>query len=367
MTAPWRLALFASGTFALLAGATPRPALGDDHDQSKEDWTGEQFVMQKQGAAPVATPATPTTTPTPPPPPPAGAGTPTQPVTPTGTSTDPGTTGVEQPPGLAPTYGDPLQPDPTLAGGAGGGGGTSPLPPLAPAVPTCSAHWDVMLKKPNPELYLKQTFLTLTLFRNDSFAFVSNAYAKSWSTWYLDWFVSTHAQHNDSRSMEVTMTLVGGCSNCAPRITVSGIGLTDARAVITCSLGNVDGSSYALAAATASWSAPVSINVRSAAAAAGSPGALQGSLDTRDGWKIAASNSATSQVVKFDPQSLGAQATVPFGYVKVIIRNGFEIAADASGHSDTCQAKALVGYDLDLTGVTTHGTLKTYKVTKVKS
>jgi len=358
MTAFPKSVLFAAGAAALLGGplAGLASAQSDEVDElAKGEWEGKRtFAQRRASGSPTPVPVAPTTPP--PQAPPGGTATeptgdaPGEPAGPDGGGPTGGGSGEDDPSPVDPT--DPTG-EPPVTGPVPGGGGGGPVPPLPGPLPTCGARWQYVEEQPMPDLYMKQTTLTLVLFRNDQFAFICNAYARAISTYYLDWFMSTLASRDDSKQFKVTLELVGECPNCNPRIDLLGISAVEARAQVKCRAGWVDRSSFAKALAGTTWAGPLKCDASANAAAAGSAGATSFEVEYKN-VKIAGGDSSAF-VSSIDEQGKGDCVVIQGGKTKQIIRNHAAVTSFAAGCDDNCQSKARVGYELDWVGTTSCG------------
>lgn len=235
--------------------------------------------------------------------------------------------------------------------GGGGADPGSPPPGSPPFTPTpemekCPAKWVWTVTRPNPELVEEQGTLTLLLFRTDSWAFVCNAYCRSESTWYVDWFTGTAVDHQGGSGIGYRLTLEGACSECKPEISLNGMTRLLAKAQVKAGWGGVDPGTTAAAGASSIWAGPIDCSASCGASArpesAGttvSAGGLgfecEGTVNT--GYALAAAQGGA-----------GDDTTVQQASMTLKIADASSVATNAGGTDCNAQAKAIVGYTLDI-------------------
>jgi hypothetical protein len=242
--------------------------------------------------------------------------------------------------------------------------GSTPAPPdepegpetgPAPGGPSCSGKWRWEIDQPDPELYDSSTALTLTIFRTDSWAFVCNAYCRSESTWYVDWFVSTAASHSGRKQIKFRIALEGGCDHCTPEIRFVGSSQLEARAQVKTSWGEVEAGTTADAQAAAVWAGPLDCSDDCSAQAR--PEAASSK------WGVGAFGMESENTVStgFSYASAmggkGASMTVHQKEAEQFVTDRASVSTNAGGTECNAQAKARAGYDLEIHARTGHGDL----------
>jgi hypothetical protein len=342
----YRIGMFLAALAAAVASPVAPPALADGQkdELAEGDWTGEKEWdhLEPGGAASDPPPATPAT------PPPSTGGTSTPPDSgdePSGTPTEP----TDQPPtgegGVADPTGEPEpEPEPEPAPPP------PSVPPLAPAttLPSCNSYWVCEVEPAAPSLYEKKTMLTVTLFRTDAFAFVSNGYCRSESTWYVDWFATTEAKHSDFESFSVTVRLEHPCPNCKPRISLLGVSMLDSRAQVKTSWGGVDASSKATSGASTSWAGDIDCSDSCSASVVSATPTAQVGIEL---GPIKATLRATGSCIYVEaPGGKSRKVDIQAARTDLMIVNKGSVATFAGGTEDNSQAKSRAAYALRILG-----------------
>jgi hypothetical protein len=283
--------------------------------------------------------------------------TPTPPGTGSGGTATPGGGGTDEEPD------SPLDPGTGTGGVApapGGAGGTTPPPATETKLLTCTAKWKCEEVVATPELYEKETLLTLVLFRTDAYAFVCNGYCRSESTWYVDLFTTTAANHDDGKSFNVILTIERPCSGCAPRIDLQGISRLDSKAQVKTLWGGVDSSTSASASAGTSWAGDVNCTDHCSASitnseAGGTAGFGLGPIKASD-------KSTKSYILVDSPGGKPDSNTVKKARTDLWIENKGGVSTYAAGTEDNAQAKSRAGYTLKIRGESACGPWGEYQV-----
>ncbi len=349
----WRI-LAALSAAAAIAGFRGEfaVALSDStkDDLAEGDWTGEKSWQHvESGGAGTSTPAPSTTTPAPTA---GGTATPAPSGTSPGTATEP--TGTTEPT-------EPSEPaEPTGPSAPGTPDPTGSTPPLSTIPSTCNARWVVQAREPVPVLFEEATLLTLTLFRTDAFAFVSNGFCRSESTWYADCFATTLAGHDGLSTFLVEVRLENPCPSCAPKIELKGISQLQAKVQAKTPWGCLNGSSAASASASTTWAGDVDCGDRCAASIAGGLGTGEISVGA-DPLKITKRTSSSYVLVdvaggKGDGVRLNESRTS----LMIMDRGG--VSTYAAGTDDNVQAKTRAGYALLIQGDSACGKWGEYRV-----
>jgi hypothetical protein len=351
----FRTWMFLAALAAVAAGPGARRALADsEKDELAEgDWTGEKKWdhMEGGGGAPAAAPA-PTPGPATPPPggtatPPDGGGLPPS----TGTPTEP--TGPAEPTGTGPAAPDPsVDPGPQFP--------PSPPPPLTPYIPTCNARWVVEVEEAPPTLFDEETMLTLTLFRTDAFAFISNGYCRAESTWFVDGWATTQAGHDGLSRFTVEIRLDHPCPNCQPKIDLKGISQIQARVQAKTPWGGLNSSTMASAAASTLWAGDIDCGDRCSAAILDSQGTGEISVGA-DPLKVTRTTTKARVFVSVDGGK-GDAKRIDQAKSSLLIVNHGAVSTYAAGTDDNAQAKCRVGYFLVLRGDSACGKWGQYEV-----
>jgi len=341
----YRIWMFLAVLAAAVAGPAVPGALADGQkdELAEGDWTGEKKWdhLEPGGAASDPPPATPTT------PPDSGdepAGTPTEPTDepPTGGGDEVDPTGQPEPTPLPPS-----------------------VPPPAPAttLPTCTSYWLCEVVPAAPSLYEKQTMLTITLFRTDAFAFISNGYCRSESTWYVDWFATAEAKYSDVETFSVTVRLEHPCPYCKPKISLLGVSVLDTRAQVRTTWGGVDSSSKATSGASTSWAGDIDCSDGCSASVVSATPTAQVGIEL--GPVKATLRATGSSIYAEAPGGKSRKADIQAARTDLIIVNKGSVATYAGGTEDNSQAKSRAAYVLRILGETGCGAWGQYDV-KIK-
>ncbi|NUN53207.1 MAG: hypothetical protein HUU06_10545, partial [Planctomycetaceae bacterium] len=240
----------------------------------------------------------------------------------------------------------------------------APPPPLKPApLPACSGKFVLKEKQPAAELVSKQTLLTNLLYRNDVFAYISNGFCRSESTWFLDAFVTTRAYHDDTKEYEVTVALEGGCANCAPYFVLDGTSYIKAAARVRTSWGGIDAASTAKAQASTVWTGLLAC----------SDGAEARITDCQTGGELKLAMAGLEFVARESRSDATETSTAGKGdhkdsrdnSVTMKVTNNATVHTDASGTENNSQAKALVGETMKIAATTKCGATATYELTRI--
>jgi hypothetical protein len=264
---------------------------------------------------------------------------------------------LPQPGPTGPTTGGGGTPTPDGGGGTAdddGGvdtGPTSPPPSTPPTGPTpqipqCGAKWQWTVAHPDPSLEEKQTTLTLLLFRTDTWAFVCSAYCRSESTWYVDWFASTAIDGEGGAGISIGLSLENACPNCRPNIDLTGLSQLLAKAQVKSRWGSVDPGTAADAAATTIWGGPLDCSASCSARAR--PESAGSTLSI--GTETAKYEGTVATGYSFDQVQGGKGDTksVQQHQVTLLVSDRAAISTNAGGTECNAQAKANVGYKLDI-------------------
>jgi hypothetical protein len=338
------------GTVVL--GGTARAALACASDKNplvEGEWEGED-EWQEAGTGGGDEPGA--KTPEDPEPAPA-TGTPTEP-TGSGEEPIPGTTAPgDEPTGTGDSGGEPTGQDP----GAPTSGGPGPMQQV---LASCPARWTVEVDGPLPMLYDKETLLTLVIFRTDAFGFICNAYARSISTWYVDWFTTSAADHGDRTLFKVTLRLTGRCPNCNPSIQLEGISALETKALVMTDWGGVDASTWASSTAGTAWAGPLdctdSCSASSKSECANSKYGVDVGVAKASNTETKAYTLAVAFGGKADTEQLQESEA------RVTIVNYANVSSYAGGTEDTAAAKARAGYCLRMRGVSSCGPWGEYEI-----
>lgn len=367
MRAMARLAILAA-LAAAAAGTTADTARGDGMDdlaggewQGKATWkeglSGDGEETAPPGPAPNPTPST--------------GGTPSPGTGPDGTDGsgeepgDDGLTGGTAPVGPEGGTGDEEPGDPPMAdpGTAGTGPGpatgpTSPNPDLKTAYPGCGARWVLEEEPCDPKLVDRQTALTCVLFRNDSYAFICNAYARALSTWYTDWVCTTEASEDGTKEYRVLVRLEQECENCNPEIDLIGLAALQAKAKVKALWGGVSGGCSASASGGSTWagdldcSADVAAEVKNGSYGSESEVSSEGVKFTHDaspGLVYQEANASES-----DSQSYQKNRS------EVHVQTRASVHVYADDVDNVVQAKARVGHEIKIDGRSACGAFGTF-------
>lgn len=346
---------------AAAAGNGPR-ALAEESTKdelAEGDWEGDR-TWKRGPAAGIEEPGGLTTVPgwKPPAGPAPRPGTPTLPGTDSGGTATPGDGGTDEEPD------SPLDPG-TDAGGGGvapapDGGGSSPLPEAETTLTACTAKWKCEERLAKPDLYEAQTQLTLVLFRTDAYAFVCNGFCRSESTWYVDWFTTTAAKHDDAKTFNVILSLESPCSRCGPRIDLQGISRLDSKAQVKTLWGGVDSSTSAAAGSGTNWAGDVNCTDRCSASITNSEAG--GTAGFGLGPVKASDKSTKSYILVDSPGGKPGFVTVKKARTDLMIENKGNVSTYAAGTEDNAQAKSRAGYTLKIRGESACGPWGEYQV-----
>ena len=202
--------------------------------------------------------------------------------------------------------------------------------------------------EPAPALFEKQTLLTIVLFRTDAFAFICSGYARSESTWYVDWFATTAASHEDQAQYSVTLRLENECSNCTPMIYMEGISSLEAKAQAKTQWGGMDDSTNASASVATRWAGKIDCSDTCSASAA------CGTSNSQYGIEFAGLNLATKGTRSYSlAVALGGRARskdFQANRTDLCIQDHGAVSTYAGGSEDNAQAKVRAGYHVKIRG-----------------